>query len=574
MSWSRVFNGSLRVKLILPYVLLILLLTLSIGWLSWWASSRTVANLSEQLMGEMTQRIGQAVDRHMFGTGAVLETAFPDGMHAPGDIGAELSAMTTRFYTAATIFTDPSDYVYYGNELGQGFGLQKLVDGTAQIRMKLRPQDKRDFYLLHNINGKPEYRYTEATLFDPRSRIWYQLGRDAQQHTWTAVYLDFGTRDLVVTRARKVMDEEGVFAGVVATDLFLSELSRFVRQLLITANSRAFIVEPNGQLIAASSVDNVRTNEAGQAERVSAEDSGDPFIANAWAQLQPILQQAEGYAANYVHQLAFTDDNGEQLYLSVKNIRDDAGLSWYAVVAVPSSDLLADVRASTLQVLQIGILAVLLTVGVGLLIFGRIARDISKLSEAVQSTGRDLTDVSAQAKRGDELGVLARSFNEMRSELFTDRLTGVANRMALDYSLDSLLLERKAEQQPFALLFLDLNRFKPLNDIYGHDKGDQALIEVAQRIQRVLRDKDMVARLGGDEFVVLVREVKEERAVHSVIERLRNAIRQPLACCDDYSLDASIGLALFPEHGQDSASLLKHADQAMYSEKERLNAAR
>lgn len=574
MSWSRAFNGSLKVKLILPFVLLILILTLVIGWLSWWASSRTVANLSEQLMLEMTQRISQAVDRHMFGTGAVLETAFPDGMHAPDDISAELKEMTTRFYTAASLFTDPSDYVYYGNELGQGLGLQKLVDGTAQVRMKLRAQDKRDFYLLHNINAQPEYRFTESTLFDPRERVWYQLGRDAPQHTWTAVYLDFGTRELVVTRARKVSNQQGVFAGVVATDLFLSELSRFVQQLPVTANSRAFIVEPNGELIAASRVPNVRNNEQGKVERVNATNSGDEVIEQAWTQLHALLQQANHYSDEYVHQLSFTDKKGEQLHLSVRNIRDDAGLSWYAVIAVPSTDILSDVRANTLLVIHIGVLALLIAVGIGWLVFGRVARDISKLSEAVRSTGRDLTDVSDQANRHDELGVLARSFTQMRSELFTDRLTGVANRMALEYSLDNLLLERKSTQQPFALLFLDLNKFKPLNDTFGHDKGDQALFETAQRIQSVLRDHDVVARLGGDEFVVLLREVKELSDVEKIITRLHEEIQEPLDFCDGFSLGTSIGLAMYPEHGQDGASLLNYADQEMYNDKQRTRTVR
>lgn len=574
MSWSRTFNGSLKVKLILPFVLLILLLTLVIGWLSWWASSRTVANLSDQLMLEMTQRISQAVDRHMFGTGAVLETAFPEGMYAPIDISADIPAMTTRFYTAATIFTDPSDYVYYGNELGQGFGLQKLVDGTAQIRMKLRAEDKRSFYLLHNINAKPEYRFTEGTLFDPRGRVWYQLGRDAPQHTWTAVYLDFGTRELVVTRARKVINEQGVFAGVVATDLFLSELSRFIQQLPVTANSRAFIVEPSGELIAASSVANVRTNKEGVVERVNAQNSGDSVIEQAWAQLDTLLQQADEYTDEHVHQLSFTDNNGEQLHLSVRNIRDDAGLNWYAVIAVPSSDILADVRANALLVVNIGVVALLIAVGLGLMVFGRIARDISKLSEAVRSTGRDLTDVSDQAKRDDEIGVLARSFNEMRSELFTDRLTGAANRMALDYNVDTLLLERKADQRPFALLFLDLNKFKPLNDTYGHDKGDQALIEIAQRIKSVMPDTGVVARFGGDEYVVLIREATDLSAIHDIIERLHEVIRLPLEFCDGFSLGAAIGMAVYPEHGQDRTSLLKYADQEMYNEKQRTHAVR
>lgn len=561
-------NKSLKFKLVLPYVLLILLLTMILGWLSWWANSRTVASLSTQLMSEMTQRIAQAVDRHMFGTGAVLETAFPDGMRAPEDIGPQQSELITRFYTAASIFTDPSDYVYYGNEAGQGIGVQKLVDGSAQIRLKLDAKLPRDFYLINGINGVPEYRFGESTVFDPRSRVWYQLGRDAAHHTWTAVYLDYGTSQLVVTRARKVLNGAGQFAGVVATDLFLSELSRFVRQLPVSAAGRAFIIETNGQLIAASSVDNVRTDEQGNIVRVSAVDSGDELIEQSWLSLREMLQSLD-FTGQQVQQLSFTQRSGERVHLSVKQLRDNAGLDWYAVVAVPSADILGGVRSNTIMVVGIGMLALLLAQVLGWIIFGRVASDIAQLSAAVKGAGRDLTDISAQAGRSDEIGTLASSFIQMRRELFTDSLTGVGNRMALEYRLQDLLLARRIGQQPFAVLFLDLNRFKQLNDTFGHDKGDLALIESARRIESMLGDTDLLVRLGGDEFVIILPEAGPGEELDRFCQQLQQLIAQPLECCEDYCLGAAIGVALYPQHGDCKRSLLKHADNEMYAAKEK-----
>lgn len=568
------YRRSLKFKLLLPYVLLILLLTLAIGWLSWWAGSRTVSNLGNHLMSELTERIAQAVDRHMYGSSAVLETAFPAEMHAPEDILPDLKSMLTRFYTAASLYTNPSDYVYYGNEQGQGLGLQKLVDGTAQIRLKRTAGQYREFYLLYGINGGMDYRFAENELFDPRTRVWYQLGRDAKHHTWTAVYVDFGTQELVVTRARKVNNENGEFAGVIATDLFLSELSRFVQSLDTSENGRAFIVEPGGQLIAASSVANIKSDKTGRAVRVMAADSGDSLIESAWTQLQPRLQQFEQHNSAAIPLLELSDKNGKRFFVSVKKIRDDAGLEWYAVVAVPRSDLLQGVRETVLLVSHAGVLAMLLAAGVGLLLFGRIARDISQLSQAVKSTGHSMQDVSAQSMRKDELGVLARSFSQMRSELLTDRLTGIANRSALEYRINNLLAERRSDPVPFALLFIDLNKFKPLNDQYGHDKGDQALMEVARRMQAMLREQDMVARLGGDEFVIVLAQVGSGQVVEKIKQRVLEEISRPLDCCADIapagetvSLGASIGIALYPLHGTNASELLKHADQAMYEEK-------
>ncbi len=567
------YRNSLKFKLLLPYILLILLLTFLLGWLSWWAGSRNVADLSERLMGQITERIALAVDRHMYGTRAVLETAFPEQMRAPDDIEPVLDSLLTRLYTAASLYTTPMDYVYYGNELGQNVGLQKLVDGNSQVRLKLKANARRDFYLQYGISGSLDYRFTEQSVFDPRTRMWYQQGRDARQHTWTTVYLDYGSRELVVTRARKVLNERGDFAGVVASDLFLSSLGSFIRNLQTSENGRAFIVEPNGLLIAASSVNSIRDTPDGQTVRVRAGETGDNLIDAAWSNLQPILAD-DSFRPDTLQHLQLTDEQGNVLFVSLKNIRDEAGLNWYAMVVVPSEDILQGLRANLLWVTLIGLLAALLALLLGLLLFGRVARDVSLLSQAVKKTGQNIHDVSDQVRRNDEIGVLARSFSQMREELLTDRLTGVANRSALDYRLASLLDKNQTENTSFALLFIDLNKFKPLNDTYGHDKGDQALIETASRIQSILRGQDLVARLGGDEFVVLLHDTSKRENVKQLVQRMQLEISRPLDCCADVATDdagvclgAAIGMALYPEDGMTAEDLLKHADEAMYAAK-------
>lgn len=109
---------SLKFSLTLPYALLIAVASLLIAGVSYWVGSRSISSLSEQLMGETVARISQAVHYHVYGSGAVLEAAFPDGMPAGADIGSELAALQTRFWTATSLHTNPNDYVYYGNEQG------------------------------------------------------------------------------------------------------------------------------------------------------------------------------------------------------------------------------------------------------------------------------------------------------------------------------------------------------------------------------------------------------------------------------------------------------------------------
>jgi len=114
---------SLRLVLIVPYVVLVIGLAIAIGMLSYSAGSQAVATVSSHLLLETVGRIAQAVDRHIVGSSAVLETAFPTGVPAPQSIESDFHEIRSRFWVATTLHTDPNNYVYFGNEAGQGLGL-------------------------------------------------------------------------------------------------------------------------------------------------------------------------------------------------------------------------------------------------------------------------------------------------------------------------------------------------------------------------------------------------------------------------------------------------------------------
>ena len=157
-----------------------------------------------------------------------------------------------------------------------------------------------------------------------------------------------------------------------------------------------------------------------------------------------------------------------------------------------------------------------------------------------------------------------------------DSLTGVANRKAAVERLHALLeVCGESRNQEMALLFLDLDGFKLINDALGHDQGDEVLIEVARRLQTVVRDNDLVARQGGDEFLV---PIGPERAggeainvvARRVATRLIEALDAPLELGDsNYQLKASVGIALYPADATDPSDLLSSADSAMYAAKQR-----
>ncbi len=148
-----------------------------------------------------------------------------------------------------------------------------------------------------------------------------------------------------------------------------------------------------------------------------------------------------------------------------------------------------------------------------------------------------------------------------------DALTGLPNRNKLFQFLERLLAE-KAGKSPVAVLMLDLDRFKPINDQHGHPAGDAVLYAIAERLRASTRDQDMVARLGGDEFVVVSTHVSSKLEIEKFCSRLIDVINREVAYeGHSFHVGASIGVALAPEHGGDPRGLLRCADVAMYEAK-------
>jgi diguanylate cyclase (GGDEF)-like protein len=122
--------------------------------------------------------------------------------------------------------------------------------------------------------------------------------------------------------------------------------------------------------------------------------------------------------------------------------------------------------------------------------------------------------------------------------------------------------------QSIAVLFLDLDGFKQINDTLGHGSGDILLQQVAQRLTQCVRESDVVARLGGDEFVILLNELSGENSAEGVTKKILHRLHEPFTLASQQiEVSASVGIALFPDHGTDGTALLEKADAAMYQTK-------
>lgn len=169
---------------------------------------------------------------------------------------------------------------------------------------------------------------------------------------------------------------------------------------------------------------------------------------------------------------------------------------------------------------------------------------------------KDLTDKLAAKRRIEELA-------------YTDALTALPNRLVFAERVDFAIAMARREQGRFAVMFIDLDRFKQINDSLGHLYGDRVLVDVAERIKRCVREVDTVARYGGDEFVVLLHQA-DARGAEATARRILEALSLPVQLDElSFTVTGSVGIAMYPDDGATANDLIKNADAAMYRVKER-----
>ena len=273
---------------------------------------------------------------------------------------------------------------------------------------------------------------------------------------------------------------------------------------------------------------------------------------------------------------------GEPLLLRSVLLSQDARSRAVLRLSGSLADAVAPYR--TLQITM----AALTVLGLGLFGLGSIwtsrvvTRPLATLVQASERLGRGDYDTPLAANdRQDEVGELSKAFESMRGNIaeqqhairrlaYWDRLTGLPNRL----QFRDAVLSATALNQPLAVVMLDLDRFKHVNDVLGYAFGDRLLQGVAERLQQAVRPGDVVARLGGDEFALLLPQASADLA-QVVAARISAAFEEPLQLDDQrVDLSAGLGIAVWPEHAQDADSLLSRAEVAMYAAKRQTAGAR
>lgn len=399
--------------------------------------------------------------------------------------------------------------------------------------------------------------------------------QSAEDDIYSAVYrnpdnrnmsLFFGKPLLLINRA---IDPVGVaprLRGYVALTVGLDEVETHIRDQVISDSGYLFATDASGNVYFESSSRQVYDLiPATLSETVLTVESG----------ARPLL----------------IDFNGEHAFLAGVRLHDDLNV----FVALPESELRAISYQLGLVVAAITLFTIIITTL--FMVFAmehQVIRPIQNLRRLSKEIGRGNLSVEVSGvNTGDEIGELATAFREMAGNLkssdeqvrflaYHDSLTGLPNRAMFKEYLVRSIAHAKRNEELIAVLFLDVDNFKNINDTLGHYAGDILLQEVGERLATVLRGNDYIARghgkdnpdkvlarLGGDEFIILLPDIRDSLAPGAVAQRIIEAFTPSINITEqECHVSASIGITVYPVDGNDADELIKNADIAMYHAKE------
>lgn len=556
-------RSSLRRELVIPITVLVIGVSAAIAWVSMKAGTDAVQTLTQRILTDMVNRINHSTEKHLDGALIALESIAPSVAHIPKEqpFSDDMLALEEKLWAASGLFMDVNNYVYFGGKDGRFVGVYRISKDAVQFFWREPEGSERRVYKVSGIGDRSELVRTDQ--FDPRKRPWYQTAKDAEQPVWSKIYNNFSFHYPTITLAKPVFKKNHEFAGVVATDVTLKELSGFLRTLEISKNGVAYIIDADGYIVATSGQEIPERTSNGIPERMLARDMKTPLISETFRQ---ISERSPGATLTQRMDLSLGTVD-----VAISSLGNKQGLNWMTVVAVPRADFMSGINQSFVQSIVIAVACIIFALTIGLTIVERVIRDVRKLTRAAEKFGNGEPLPTLNIRRDDEIGTLAQTFVEMENKLRYDKLTQVANRESLFSQINHL--QKQAKEHPagnpgFTLLFVDLDRFKFINDNYGHDAGDKTLIIIAARLQSAVRDTDVVARYGGDEFVLLLKDTRNSIGINNMVEKICSLVEEPISLDEVVvSVGVSIGWASFPEDGDDYVRLIKIADSRMYNRK-------
>lgn len=519
---------NVRRYLLILLVIVPVLVIVGLQWYSVYSNEKVLLQQARLILNNATSESQRHTERFLnkaivqAQVGVALANASAINVDDFEQIEAHLLVLLEHYPEFAGLSFARADgsYLYVSRDdksARSGFSI-KCIDASQPIKKTM-------LWRRHSaLVEKHDERIDETDNFDPRKRSWYVNAALQKQLVWTDPYVFFTVKRFGVTSSMPLLSSEGDVIGVVGIDLELAELSEFLSELHISQSGSSFIVTDDGVLVGSSGMADVFRSTAATDET---------YAINVIYSDYPVPKAA--------FQTVFSDQASSSFSIAGKDYLVDsmrveisAGKHWSIVTYADQNDFLLAIRENEQKKLWLAIAAVALSILLGGLL--------------TNTAWRPVVALEGHAN--------------------TDALTGIYNRRFLQARAEELIDKAVKHERPLSLAFLDLDRFKLVNDAYGHDVGDEVLKIFVNRVKNQLRSIDLCARFGGEEFVVMLPNIGEIEAAQA-IDNIRKAIHQTYQI-GDLSIDISFsaGVSTLNAGTNSYAALLKSADRALYKAKE------
>lgn len=563
------------------------------GYYFYTASRSMMVRVAEYDLQHSTQVLGRrySIALQEVANNVRLLAELPDsrriGMHSSDRVHTEADALADAFSAMLSVHPEYFQIRLIGVE-NHGLELVRVErDGNSLTRAK--PED---------LQEKGHFPYVFRTL---------RLGPGEIHLSRITINHELGTHSSLekptLRVATPVISATGKTLGVIVVNVDLNGLFSLLKidlpanyQLYLANEWGDFLIHPDPALtfgfdrgrriLLQDSFGQVRDLFEGRADTVVATLSVDKLKELASARL---LGLTPAQAAGESPGLWDTAVHGGGFVAAFHKLPfGDAAASQFVVIGLsqPLDKVLGETRAMGIKTLQIVLAFSILAMLLSFVVSRFLTRHLNKIVDAVRRFSREHVMGELPLDRKDEIGLLARSFNDMQVEIRAqmaelheskqqldhlarhDTLTGLPNRMMFYDTLEHEMAAMRRAGKQLAVFFIDLDRFKEINDSLGHAVGDEVLRTAARRLKSMVREVDTVARLGGDEFMLLLSGMDDVQHLPAIARKIVEGVSRPIHVGPrELRVSVSIGISLYPRDAANAADLVHKADLAMYQSK-------